>query len=108
MANTTIPTFPVNNYILQNIVDIGDDGQTPDTAEALAITNSSPSIVSTVVNPGNPRQVKITGLTAGSYALTVTAPGVPPLAALNISGQVSAAANLSRIDAGTVEGPFPV
>ena len=108
MPNGTVPAFPVNTYVLVNVIDYDDNGTTPDTTESLAITNNTPAIVRAVVNPGNPRQVKITGLAAGSASVSVSAPGVPPLNVLNLAVTVSAAPNLSRIDMGTIEGPFPV
>lgn len=108
MPSYTVPAFPIGNYVLVDVVDYDNDGVTPDTTEALTVTSALPGVATAVVNPGNPRQVRITGVAAGSTTVTVTAPGVPAPNALAIMVTVSPLPNLSKIEATTHQGPFPV
>lgn len=82
----------------------------PDTTEPLSVTSSQAGFASAVVDPANPRQVKVTGLLAGTTVVTIGAPGVPTAAQLTVSVTVNPLPNLSRIDLAPsgILGPFPV
>lgn len=103
-------TITVNQYILIPIVDINADGTSPDTTEPLSVTSSQAGFASAVVDPANPRQVKVTGLLAGVTVVTIGAPGVPIAAQLTVTVTVNPLPNLSRIDMapGGILGPYPL
>jgi hypothetical protein len=108
MATAPAQTVPVNSYILVNVTDYDADGTTPDTTEALTVTSNNNLVVTAVVNPGNNRQVKITGVGAGATQVVVSAPNVPVANALTIPMTVTAVVNASWIEFNGVQGPFPV
>lgn len=113
MATLPNQLLPANTFILVPVVDIDFDGSTVDTTEVLTVTSDNGSIASAIVNPSNPRQIKITGLpvAAGlSTMVRIGAPGVPSEGMLLVPVTITAPPNLSRIDlaAGGVQGPFPV
>jgi hypothetical protein len=90
-----------------NVTDFGPDGVTPDTTEALQLTNNNTLVASAAVNPTNNRQVLITGVGAGPGSIKVTAPGVPIGSELTVTFTVVEAPNLSYVqyDSSAIAAP---
>lgn len=104
------PFHPGNHWLVP-LIDFHEDGVTVDTVEPLTITATQPGVhtPSLVPDPtGQPsRLLKIYANAAGTGAVTVTGPDVPPSRALTVNVTVSAPPNLSKIEAGTPSGPHP-
>jgi len=102
------PLWP-NYYYLIDLKDFMEDGVTLDTAEAIIVgTPTLPAVMTAELVAGNPRQLKVIGHSVGASSVTITAPGVPQNGVLTVNVTVTAAPNLSKVEAGPITGPFPV
>ncbi len=100
------PALTPGHYYLIDLQDFMEDGTDLDGAEPVTVTQTFPSVMTASL--ANPRQLKVTALTIGAASASVSAPGVPQNTVLTVNVSVTAAPNLSHIEAGVITGPFPV
>lgn len=108
MPTTSIQPFQAGRAIEFDVIDYDTDGVTVDLIEPLTVFTSDPAVAAVWIPADRPRVIVVSGLSAGTSMITVTAPGVPVGGILQVTVQVlPSPGNLSRIEMGAVRGPTP-